>query len=233
MIKNNNFSNENIENWKGYCIKEAQENNYIKIKIDKEKRPNFSKNNMVINISAKLFIISLILSLVFLFTPTCEKWYASVDEFDNKYAQEEKTELEIIESNKEAKEMYVKIISDSGPIMVLSTIMFISLFVLIGTPIYRKVRRKIYKKIEINNRYERTKESKILVEQIAGIKNYIHDFSLLSEKDKENIVLWEDFLIYAVVLEENEKIIDDIYRYKNINLNILNNIKRVINIELI
>lgn len=228
MIKNNNFSVESIENWKGYCIKEAQENNYIKVKIDKEKRPNFSKNNMVINISSKLFIISLILSLIFIFTPTGEKWYASLDEFDNKYAKEEKTELEIIESNQEAKELYVKIISDSGPIMILSTIMFISFFVLIGTPIYRKVRRKIYNKIEVNNRYERTHESKILVEQIAGIKNYIHDFSLLSEKDKENIVLWEDFLIYAVVLEENETIINDICKYKNINLNNFNNIKNLL-----
>lgn len=230
MIKNNNFSKENIDNWKNSCIKEAQENNYIKVKINKEKRPNFSKNNIVINISAKLFIISLILSLVFLFTPTGEKWYTSLDEFDNKYAQEEKTELEIIESNQEAKELYVKIISDSGPIMILSTVMIITFFVLIGTPIYRKVRRKIYNKIEVNNSYERTREGKILVEQIAGIKNYIHDFSLLSEKDKENIVLWEDFLIYAVLLEENEIIVKDIYKYRNINQKILSNIKEVINI---
>lgn len=230
MIKSNNFSKENTNEWKKTCIKEAQENNYIKVKIDKEKRLNFSKNNMVINISAKLFIISLILSLVFLFTPTGEKWYSALDEFDNKYAQEEKTELEIIESNQEAKELYVKIILDSGPIMILSTVMIITFFLLIGTPIYRKVRRKLYNKIKVNNSYERTREGKILVEQIAGIKNYIHDFSLLSEKDKENIVLWEDFLIYAVVLEENEIIINDIYRYRNINQNILSNIKQVINI---
>lgn len=228
MIKNNNFSKENIDNWKNSCIKEAQENNYIKVKIDKEKRPNFSKNNMVINISTKLFIISLILSLVFLFTPAGEKWYASLDEFDNKYAQEEKTELEIIENNQEAKELYVKIISDSGPIMILSTVIIMTFFILIGSPIYRKVRRKIYNKIEVNNSYERTREGKILVEQIAGIKNYIHDFSLLSEKDKENIVLWEDFLIYAVLLEENEKIIDDICKYKNINLNNFNNIIKLL-----
>lgn len=228
MIKSNNFSKKNIDEWKKTCIKEAQENNYIKVKIDKEKRPNFSKNNRVINISAILFIISLILSLAFLSTTTGKKWCASLEEFDNKYAQEEKTELEIIESNQEAKEMYIKIISDSGPIMILSTVMIITFFLLIGTPIYRKVRRKIYNKIEINNSYERTREGKILVEQIAGIKNYIHDFSLLSEKDKENIVLWEDFLIYAVLLEENEKIIDDICKYKNINLNNFNNIKKLL-----
>lgn len=52
----------------------------------------------------------------------------------------------------------------------------------------------------------------------------------INNKNKENIVLWEDFLIYAVVLEENETIINDIYSYRNINLNILNNIKRVIDV---
>ena len=86
------------------------------------------------------------------------------------------------------------------------------------------MKRKIYKVIEKGGMYERTKEGKILVEQIIGIKNYIHDFSLLSEKEKEDISLWEDFLIYAVVLEENKDIIDDICNYKNIRFNIISEI---------
>lgn len=150
---------------------------------------------------------------------------------DCKYIIRGESELEILENNPNVREAYIKTISNAGPIMILSTIMIISFFILIGTPIYRKVRRKIYYKIEVNNRYERTKEGEILVEQIAGIKNYIHDFSLLSEKDKENIALWEDFLIYAVVLEENETIINNIYSYRNINSNILNNIKRIIDVS--
>ena len=100
----------------------------------------------------------------------------------------------------------------------------ISFFIILGTPIYRWMKRKIYKVIEKGGMYERTKEGKILVEQIIGIKNYIHDFSLLSEKEKEDISLWEDFLIYAVVLEENKDIIDDICNYKNIRFNIISEI---------
>lgn len=225
MIKNNDFSKENIDYWKDCCIKEAIIDNYIIEKNNSEKGPNFFKNNIVINIAAIMFIISLVLSCIFILSPTGEKLYSTIDEFDKKYSEKDRTELEVIINNEEAKEMYVKIISDSGPIIILSTIMITTFFILIGTPIYRMVRRKIYKAIEVNNRYERTKESKILVEQIAGIKNYIHDFSLLSEKDKENVVLWNDFLIYAVLLEENEKIIDDICQYKNIDLNKFNNIK--------
>ena len=225
MIKNNDFSKENIDYWKDCCIKEAIRDNYIIEKNNSEKGPNFFKNNIVINITAIMFIISLVLSCIFILSSTGEKLCSTIDEFDKKYSEKDRTELEVIINNEEAKEMYVKIISDSGPLIILSTIMITTFFILIGTPIYRMVRRKIYKTIEGNNRYERTKESKILVEQIAGIKNYIHDFSLLSEKDKENVVLWNDFLIYAVLLEENEKIIDDICQYKNIDLNKFNNMK--------
>lgn len=225
MIKNNDFSKENIDYWKDCCIKEAIRDNYIIEKNNSEKGPNFFKNNIVINITSIMFIISLVLSCIFILSSTGEKLCSTIDEFDKKYSEKDRTELEVIINNEEAKEMYVKIISDSGPLIILSTIMITTFFILIGTPIYRMVRRKIYKTIEGNNRYERTKESKILVEQIAGIKNYIHDFSLLSEKDKENVVLWNDFLIYAVLLEENEKIIDDICQYKNIDLNKFNNVK--------
>ena len=223
MLKNNDFSKESISNFERCCIKEAKENNYIKEKVNKDSKPNFTKNNKLISISTMAFIISLIMACIFIISPSGEKWFKNMERFD-KYLEDGKTEIQIIQDNEEAKELYIKIISESGPIILLSTIFIVTFFILIGTPIYRKTRRKIYNKVEANNRYERTKESKILVEQIAGMKNYIHDFSLLSEKDKEYVMLWEEFLIYAVVLEENETIIKDICNYKNINLNKFNDI---------
>lgn len=63
---------------------------------------------------------------------------------------------------------------------------------------------------------KRTEEGELLTAQISGMKNFIHDFSNLSEAEKEQIILWDDFLIYAVVLEENERIIEDIFRMKNL-----------------
>lgn len=60
-------------------------------------------------------------------------------------------------------------------------------------------------------KYKRTELGEEITEYIYGLKNFIHDFSLLSEKDKEAIALWEDFLIYAVLLEENDKIVDEIW----------------------
>ena len=122
------------------------------------------------------------------------------------------------------KKIFIEFIVPAVPFMIGTTIITISLFIILGTPIYRWMKRKIYKEIEKDGMYERTKEGKILVEQMVGIKNYIHDFSLLSEKEKEDISLWEDFLIYAVVLEENKNIIDDICNYKNIRFNIISEI---------
>lgn len=44
------------------------------------------------------------------------------------------------------------------------------------------------------------------------MKNFIHDYSNLSEAEQEQVVLWDDYLIYAVVLEKNQQIVDDIIR---------------------
>ncbi len=55
------------------------------------------------------------------------------------------------------------------------------------------------------------------MEQVFGIKNFIHDFSLLSEKEKEEVMLWNEFLIYAIVLEENSIIINEISKKFEMN----------------
>ena len=36
----------------------------------------------------------------------------------------------------------------------------------------------------------------------------------LSEADKSQLALWDDYLIYAVVLEENEQIVADIRKMR-------------------
>lgn len=63
---------------------------------------------------------------------------------------------------------------------------------------------------------KRTEAGELLTAQISGLKNFIRDFSNLAEAEKEQLILWDDFLIYAVVLEENERIVEDIFRMKNL-----------------
>lgn len=67
-------------------------------------------------------------------------------------------------------------------------------------------------------RFKRTKLGNQLTERIYAMKNFIHDFGNLSERTKEHLVLWDYFLIYAIVLEENEKIVEEISDYNKVNL---------------
>ena len=58
--------------------------------------------------------------------------------------------------------------------------------------------------------FERTAAGNEMTEKIAAMKNFIRDFSNLSEANKEQVLLWDEFLIYAVILEENTLVIDEI-----------------------
>ncbi|RGY97391.1 DUF2207 domain-containing protein [Clostridium sp. AM58-1XD] len=107
----------------------------------------------------------------------------------------------------------------SSPDMVIATVLtaffvlsFLAMFLLPIAAVLRTV-------LSISGtgiRLKRTDAGEILTAQIWGLKNFIRDFSNLAEAEKEQLVLWDDFLIYAVVLEENERIIEDIFRLRNL-----------------
>lgn len=65
-------------------------------------------------------------------------------------------------------------------------------------------------------RLRRTSLGNEMAEYIYGMKNFIHDYSNLSEAERQQVVMWEDYLIYAVVLEENQQIVSDIMRRRKI-----------------
>ncbi|MGN0342715.1 MAG: DUF2207 family protein [Roseburia sp.] len=60
------------------------------------------------------------------------------------------------------------------------------------------------------NQTKRTAYGNQMAECVYGMKNFIHDYSNLSEADKRQVILWEDYLVYAVVLEENKDIVNEI-----------------------
>lgn len=57
--------------------------------------------------------------------------------------------------------------------------------------------------------YIRTKKGKEVHKKLEGLKNYIKDFSTLEQRKKEEIVLWEDYLIYSVLFNQNRKIVQE------------------------
>lgn len=77
--------------------------------------------------------------------------------------------------------------------------------------------------VHVKDKFKRTPDGNVLAEKLYGMKNFIHNFSNLDDATKEHLVLWKEFLIYAVVLEENDIVLKeigniyhtDISNYKN------------------
>lgn len=71
------------------------------------------------------------------------------------------------------------------------------------------ISRLIYGAIKCNS-YIRTENGEEVNKKIEGLKNYIAQYSFLEEKKKEELLLWEDYLIYSVIFGINTKIIEKI-----------------------
>ena len=67
-------------------------------------------------------------------------------------------------------------------------------------------------KLKKNNNI-RTSKGEVVNWKLEGLKNFLKDFSLLNEKTKEELIVWQDYLIYSVIFKQNTKISE---KYKNI-----------------
>lgn len=221
-LKDGTLDGMDMSNWEKVCIKEAMDDGYI---INaKQKRKFFWKSTLL-----------LILAILMLFY-SIGKFTKNIDEY-SKNVNEVQEEMGTINSNLEKivgkddkqltnedeiklKEEYLPIAKDAigkiGEPLVLGLMIIGSIALIIGLIFYKIARIAIYKSGYGENKYERTKEGKVLVEQIAAMQRYIHEFSLLSDMEKEQVKLWEEFLVYAIVLEENEEIVSNIFSYKNV-----------------
>lgn len=72
---------------------------------------------------------------------------------------------------------------------------------------FRSAYRITYAVANSKEPYIRTKNGEKVNEKLEGLKKYLEDFSSLENKSEEELVLWEDYLIYSVIFNQNEKII--------------------------
>lgn len=61
-----------------------------------------------------------------------------------------------------------------------------------------------------NKNYIRTIKGNELLNNAYALKNYLKDYSLIKNRTEEDLILWEYYLVYAVVLDVNVKIKDKI-----------------------
>lgn len=59
---------------------------------------------------------------------------------------------------------------------------------------------------------KRTKKGNELLEQIYGLKNFLKDFSIIDDRKFEDVYLQEHYLVYAIALEVNTKVDDEILK---------------------
>ena len=81
-------------------------------------------------------------------------------------------------------------------------------FIMFFLPIYGI----IYIVGRVSNPFVRSKLGEEVNIKLEGLKNYLKDFSSLDEKNVEDLVIWEDYLIYSVLFNQNKIVVDEIYQ---------------------
>ena len=69
--------------------------------------------------------------------------------------------------------------------------------------------------MHLSDPYKRTKKATLINKKINGLKRFINDFSNLDEREYKHIKLWNEYLIYSVIIGDNEKIVNQIKKMIN------------------
>lgn len=194
-----------IEDWKNQAVVEAKAQGYLKEK----------KSSKVV-VRKKIIVAILFLISLLYFIKCAEPVMNSIDEILKMDISEEMTFFDIPAHDESG--MFIDVLSKIVKL-------FVSIIGIFGCPILYFIFHVMYKfqKDEL----KRTYKGEALTDEILGMKRFLKDFSMLNEADKEALGLWDEFLIYAIVLGENEKIIDDILKVDKINIS---NIKSILDI---
>lgn len=68
-----------------------------------------------------------------------------------------------------------------------------------------------YYNLNRNNDLVRTTNGEVINEKLEGLKNFLKDFSNVSDKNEDYLILLEDYLIYSVIFEQNTLIVKNIF----------------------
>lgn len=224
-LLNNNLNSISIKEWKKVSTKEAIDDGYIEEK-KRNKRYGFSNSLMTIFKWVGVLFAAALIGGAYLVTPVGQELMDNMNTYEEitKDIKDQQVIVNMIKEDKDFRQLTYDIYVGSIPVVIVGTFVVIALFALFSMPFYLRARTITYHFVDANDKYDRTSEGKVLVEQIVGMKNFIHDFSNLSKSQKEEVVLWNDFIIYAILLEENEKIIHEILKFKNMDVNILDSV---------
>ena len=96
--------------------------------------------------------------------------------------------------------------------MLLLPVILILFFIMIIFPFATIIYLGKYYRLNKQNPYICNKQARNINKKLEGLRKYVKDFSQLSESQYNEIVLWEDYLIYSVILGQNSKIVKEIMK---------------------
>lgn len=70
--------------------------------------------------------------------------------------------------------------------------------------------RLFYQIVYFNKNYSRTVEGNKLLNKAYALKNYLKDFSVMDNRTQKELILWDYYMIYAVILDVNTTIENEI-----------------------
>lgn len=90
-------------------------------------------------------------------------------------------------------------------------VLIVNFFLLVFMPYITIIYINHYRTLSIVDPYVRNDEGKIINTKLEGLRKFLIDFSKIEDKTKEQLILWEDYLIYSVILGINTKLVDEVY----------------------
>lgn len=68
----------------------------------------------------------------------------------------------------------------------------------------------VYNMASKSNPYIRSKKAQEVNEKLNGLENFLKDFSNIKERSKDEVNLWQDYLIYSILFNQNDDVSKDI-----------------------
>lgn len=99
--------------------------------------------------------------------------------------------------------------SNEAPIGVF-IILAVAIIFMFVIPAYLRTSFFMHLGFKIKDPFVRSKKGSLLNEKLEGLKKYIEDYSNLEDKEKEALILWEEYLIYSMLFGINKKASENI-----------------------
>jgi len=100
-------------------------------------------------------------------------------------------------------------------IFVIILLVILSIFIILSIAFPYLIITYIIMCFIVGNPYIRTKKGTIVNEKLEGLKNFIRDFGNFEDRKSQELELWEEYLIYSVMFNQNKKIIDEYQKFFN------------------